>query len=159
MKGATRAKLYALAVISLVTALWLRPAPSEPNAETVSVVAAVNRPQPVAPVLPSLVERGGQAMPRDLFTAPAPPPPPAVVEAPSAPPPPPAEVLILGWMLTDAVPYVFVEWEKESYTLQPNEVVADLYRFEGISEGFAQFTFLLDGTTRQYPVSSVTMSE
>ncbi|WP_368564627.1 hypothetical protein [Pseudoxanthomonas sp. UTMC 1351] len=160
MNKSARVKLYTLAICALSAALWLRATPSEPAAIATSVVAAVSRPKLAAPAAPSLLaERSAEPMPSELFTAPAAPP--LSAPAPPAPvlPPPPAEVRILGWMLSDAVPYVFVEWEKENYTLQPEQSVGDLYRFDRISEGSAQFTFLPDGTTRQYPVSDVTMSE
>ena len=66
---------------------------------------------------------------------------------------------VLGWMMSDATPFVFVEFEGEGYSLTPSQTAGDVYRFDRIGGGFAEFTYLPDGKTRQFPVSDPDASE
>lgn len=77
----------------------------------------------------------------------------------TAPPAAPADLKILGWMLADTTPTVFVAYGKENYTLTPAQSVQDVYRFDKIGGGQAVFTYLPTGETRQYEVSDPALSE
>ncbi|UTA52656.1 hypothetical protein L3D22_09570 [Lysobacter soli] len=112
--------------------------------------------------LPSLRQRGSEAFPVALFaadamvpTAPAiaPPAPAPPIEAPSA------DLKVLGWMQSGAVPFVFVEWNGTSYTLRQTEIVEEQYRFDEIGGGFASFTYLPTGESRRYAVSDPALME
>jgi hypothetical protein len=57
-------------------------------------------------------------------------------------------------MLSESAPYAFVEWDGTSYSLMPEQTVEDVFRFDSISDGLANFTYLPTGETRQYPVNN-----
>lgn len=164
MKFPLRRRIYAAAIASLLLALWLRPAPEAP-ATVLPAPSRTARPlaMPVAPatLAPATVAGRSGRMPEDLFGVEPPPPPPPTrpVDLPvaSAPPVPPLQML--GWVLADRVPWVSVTVGNASYTLQPGEQAEALYRFDGVEEQMAVFTYLPDGTTRQYPLSEVQISE
>lgn len=106
------------------------------------------------PSLPALSQREATPFPQELFVAdPVPQPPTLAPVVEPTPAPAPKEPKILGWMLSEAVPYVFVDWEGASHTLKPSETLDDAYRFDGIDDGFADFTHLPTGQTRQYVVT------
>lgn len=156
MKG-KRTRLYAAVIGALVLALLLRPSAKPEIVQGAQITRIASPPAPVVEAL-AIRERRIPAMPPALFASPAPPPP-----AAAAPPPPVLElppvvpeVRILGWMQSGPQPYVFVEWERENYSLLPTQMLGESYRFDGIEEGMAEFTYLPDGTTRQYAVSDVT---
>lgn len=112
--------------------------------------------------LPSLRQRGSDAFPAALFAADAiVPAPPAI--APPAPALPveaaSADLKVLGWMQSGAVPFVFVEWNGTSYTLRQTEMVEEQYRFDEIGGGFASFTYLPTGESRRYAVSDPALME
>ena len=90
--------------------------------------------------------------PRPVEAAPPP------VEVPPTPPAIP-DIKVLGWMLSESVPHVFVAWGEESYTLKPSEAVGEAYRFDRIDAGFADFTYLPSGETRRYTVSDPALLE
>ena len=71
----------------------------------------------------------------------------------------PPDLKILGWMLADATPTVFVAYGNENYTLAPSQSVEDVYRFDKIGDGLAVFTYMPTGETRQYAVSDPALSE
>lgn len=109
--------------------------------------------------LPTLHQRDQAVFPAALFAVdPAPPLPPPQPPEP-APPPAPAEVKVLGWMMSESVPYVFVEWNDASYTLKREESVGDVYRFDDIGGGFADFTYLPTGEGRRYAVRDPALLE
>ena len=163
MKRPTRYGVYVLSIGALLLALWLRPVSEVPAtvlpAASSQRVQSVTR-QQVDPALPAMLDRRG-SMPVALFAVdpPAPMATPEPVAAMPAGPPPPPELRLLGWVLADQVPWVSVQANNTSYTLQPDEQVEGLYRFDGVHEGMAVFTYLPDGTSRQYPVSDVTLSD
>lgn len=71
----------------------------------------------------------------------------------------PPDIKILGWMLSESVPHVFLEWKNESFTLTPGELLDQTYRFDKIGAGFADFTYLPTGETRRYTVSDPALTE
>lgn len=159
----TRHGVYALSIGVLLLALWLRPTPRAPV--TVMPISSGQRVRPAAHQdtvlsLPVMVDRDG-GMPLDLFAVdpPAAPVAPEPVASPPTGPPPPPDLRLLGWVLADRVPWVSVQANNTSYTLRPDEQVEDLYRYDGVREGMAVFTYLPDGTSRQYPISDVTFSD
>lgn len=83
----------------------------------------------------------------------------APVEMMAPPPAPLADIKILGWMQTEAQPHVFIEWNSESYTLTPTQSADEVYRFDGIGGGIANFTYLPTGETRTYAVSDPALIE
>jgi len=110
--------------------------------------------------LPLVRQRDGDAFPAALFAADALPSPPPAPTAPVAPTEaPPADLKVLGWMQSGQVPFVFVEWNGTSYTLQRSELVEDAYRFDEIGGGFASFTYLPTGESRRYAVSDPALLE
>ncbi|NZA25161.1 hypothetical protein H0E84_02090 [Luteimonas sp. SJ-92] len=109
--------------------------------------------------LPEIGQRDAGSFPVGLFPLDlAPPPPPS--RPPEPPPPPaPAEIKVLGWMMSGSVPHVFVEWNDVNYTLMREEAVEDVYRFDGIGGGFAEFTYLPTGEGRRYSVRDPALLE
>lgn len=102
---------------------------------------------------PAVRDRSDAAFTPALFAAaPRPAAPVVVLSAPMpAPQAPVAELKVLGWMQTESGPYAFVELGGESYTLTPGQI-QEPYRFNKIGGGFAEFTHMPTGTTRQYAV-------
>lgn len=101
----------------------------------------------------NLAWRTNEALPLELFATNA-----KVLVAPTSPAPTVAQtalpdIKVLGWMLADSKPYIFLDWSNENYTLSPGESVGDMYRFDTIGQGFADFTFLPTGEARRYTVS------
>lgn len=153
-----RARIYAAVIGMLVLAVLLRPS-AAPEVVQASRVARPHVEAGAEVQMPAIRGRRASSVTLDLFTSPDPPPPvaptlaPVVVQSPAPPP----EVRVLGWMSSGSRPYVFVEWENENYSLLPTQTLGDAYRFDGIENGVAGFTYLPDGTTRQYAVSDVTL--
>lgn len=158
MKRSRRMRLYLLVIGVLVVAVILRPDGDARDAAHVgTVVEAVERRGNVQR-LPRINARES-TMPDALFIADAP-----VVEAPAppvagppiqAPEPVRPEISILGWMLSGATPHVFVEWKGENHALSPSQALDETYRFEGIDQGMAEFTYLPEGTVRLYRVGEL----
>lgn len=157
MKRSRRMRLYLLVIGVLVVAVILRPDGDARDADVGAVVEAVERRGGVQR-LPRINARES-TMPDALFIADAP-----VVEAPApavagppiqAPEPPRPEIGILGWMLSGATPHVFVEWKGENHALSPSQALDETYRFEGIDQGMAEFTYLPEGTVRLYRVGEL----
>lgn len=96
----------------------------------------------------TLFHASAPALTRDVAPAAAP-----------ATPEPPADLKILGWMLSDTMPTVFVTYGNENYTLSPTQSVNGVYRFDEIGGGQAVFTYLPTGEVRQYAVSDPALSE
>lgn len=162
MKVDRRMRGYLLVVAVLVAALLLRPG-SEAQGSAAGIVEAVERRAPDQH-LPRIRERS-PSLPAALFgTVPAaapvpmpePPPSPAVAVPVTAPTP---ELAILGWMRSGATRHVFVEWREENHALAPSATLDDTYRFEGIDQGMAEFTYLPDGTTRMFRVGELDTAE
>jgi hypothetical protein len=162
MKRWFRPVAYSTILILLAVAIFGRPAtPSASVATLPERVAhraeAAARPASHAPVLH---ERGKEALAANLFDAAVEP---VAEEAPpvveTVAPAPPADLKILGWMLADAAPTVFVAYGNENYTLAPAQSVQGIYRFDKIGGGQAVFTYLPTGETRQYAVSDPALSE
>lgn len=164
MKRYFRPMAYSSIVVLAALALF----GGESPADTTTVEAAPVR-TTTAPIaraqrkseLPTLHERESDAFPAALFAADAAPPTPA--PAPAAPAAPvaaaPADLKVLGWMQSGSVPHVFVEWNDTSYTLKRTEMVEDLYRFDEIGGGFANFTYMPTGESRRYAVSDPALLE
>lgn len=157
MKLSKRMRLYLLVIGVLVVAVILRPDGEARDADVGTVVEAVERRGNVQR-LPRINARES-TMPDALFIAdelvveaPAPP-----VVGPSVQAPEPArpEISILGWMLSGATPHVFVEWKGENHALSPSQSLDETYRFEGIDQGMAEFTYLPEGTVRLYRVGEL----
>lgn len=184
MIASTRHRIYAVCIVGLVLALWLRPAP-ETTATVMPARSGAGSPAPndpsvsadtrtaAVPSMPStlrgsnamadgvpvLADRGGR-MPDDLFTAPPPPTPQApVVEVIGEPVFVAPDLQMLGWVQSGQVHWVSVMSNNTSYTLQPGEQVEEHYRYEGIRDEMAVFTSLRDGTSREYPISDVTTTD
>jgi len=160
MKPNRRMRGYLVVIAVLGAAVLLRPG-GEAQSGGVGIVEAVARPE-AAQQLPHIQQRSA-ALPLALFEPasqalpePAPAPPETVV-IPPAPQPP--ELIILGWMHSGATRHVFVEWREENYALAPSATLADTYRFEGIDQGMAQFTYLPDGTSRMFRVGDLDTAE
>ncbi|GEM_PF-1085307 len=163
MKLTPPMRIYLTVSAVLALMLLLRPE-GEATSGGAGIVPAVERPVH-APRLPGIRERS-PSLPAALFEtlvtveqAPPPPeplqePPPVVMYAP-----PPAEPRILGWMGSGATRHVFVEWHEENYALAPSTTLDEAYRFEGIEQGMAEFTYLLDGTTRMFRVGELDTTE
>lgn len=119
--------------------------------------------RPVATELPVVLARIDESFAPALFVAPARQAPvapvaPVALHTPVTTPAPP-ELKMLGWMMSDSVPYVFVEVGGESYTLSPAQPVAGDYRFDRIGDGVADFSYLPTGQGRQYAVSDPAVIE
>lgn len=163
MKRYLRPIAYSTIVVLAALALFGGQAP----ADTATVEAVEARPRsPVARAerkseLPAVREREDDAFPVALFTADAALPAPAVVSpAPAAPVSnAPADLKVLGWMQSGSVPHVFVEWSDTSYTLKQTDTIENLYRFDEIGGGFANFTYLPTGESRRYAVSDPALLE
>lgn len=184
MIASTRHRIYAISIVGLVLALWLRPAPettatvmpartaaSSPASNSASASASARTagamPAPsvsrggnaVGDGAPMLVDRGGR-MPDDLFTALPPTTPQApVVEVIGEPVFVAPDLQMLGWLQSGQVHWVSVMSNNTSYTLQPGEQVEEHYRYEGVRDEMAVFTSLRDGTSREYPISDVTTTD
>lgn len=83
----------------------------------------------------------------------------APVPVAEAAPAPPEELKVLGWMLSDTGPLVFVEYRGQSYSLAPTQAVDETYRFDKIGGGLAEFTYLPTGDSRQFTVSDPALIE
>jgi len=139
---------------------FVRAAPREPVATpgaSTNVDAAP--PGDVAAPLPALRPRGDDGFARDLFAAPPPPPAPAPVEAAAPVEAPVPEIKVLGWLESDGVPQVFVEFAGDTAALTPGQLAGDAYRFDSIGAGTARFTYLPTGATREFEVSDPATSE
>lgn len=164
MKRWFRPVVYSL-VLALALLAILGEAPADiPIAAPAGVPALRARIVPSdvdAPARPPMVlERSNGAFAPALFAverkaAPVVAPVPMVALQPA----PPADIKILGWMQAGALPHVFIEWNGESYTLTPTQSVGEMYRFEKIGDGSADFTFLPTGETRRYAVSDPALIE
>jgi len=108
---------------------------------------------------PFLVQRSDQDPAPALFSVAKKAPPSVPVAAPVATEAPPPDIKILGWMMSESVPHVFVDWKNESYTLTPGESLDGIFRFEKIGAGFADFIYLPTGETRRYTVSDPALIE
>lgn len=157
MKLTKRMRLYLLIIGVLSAAVILRPDGEALEPEAAAIVEAVERPSDVQR-LPRINVRES-VMPDALFVADEP-----VVEvfapvvtSPSIQPAEPVrpEIGILGWMLSGAKPHVFVEWKGENHALSPSQALDETYRFEGIDQGMASFTYLPEGTVRMYRVGEL----
>lgn len=184
MIASTRHRIYAISIVGLVLALWLRPA-SETTATVMPARSAARSPASSAPsaaadgrmaaatstqsasrgvnavgdAAPMLAERSGR-MPDNLFAAPPPPTPQVpVVEVVAEPVFVAPDLQMLGWLQSGQVHWVSVMSNNTSYTLQPGEQVEEHYRYEGVRDGMAVFTSLRDGTSREYPISDVTTTD
>jgi hypothetical protein len=107
----------------------------------------------VAPSPLTTVRARRPGLPTDLFVVDRPAPPPTTapeIVAPVTAPTP--EIKVLGWMQSESGPFVFVQWNNESYTLKPTESVDAAYRFDRVEAGFADFTYLPTGESRRYTV-------
>lgn len=157
MKRSKRMRLYCLVIGLLVVAVILRPDGEALDAEAGAVVEAVERRGNVQR-LPRINARES-TMPDALFIADAPaveaPAPPVVGPPVQAPEPARPEIGILGWMLSGVTPHVFVEWKGENHALSPSQALDETYRFEGIDQGMAEFTYLPEGTVRLYRVGEL----
>lgn len=160
MKKYARPLGYCVIVVLLALAVFNRKSPqafeiveaSRPDAGSASRSAPPSE-------RAEMIRRRNSSLSLQLFSSPAKapvPPPPSFEAIPVAPP---ADIKVLGWMLSEAVPYVFVEWQNESYTLSPAQSAGETYRFDRIGGGFADFTYLPTGATRQYVVSDPALTE
>jgi hypothetical protein len=156
----------AYSIILLLLALAVLGRPSPPPAAAIVLPTHVDHrvnttTRPASKPVSRLHERSGRAWATNLFHAATeqslPDPVAPVAEASTAAPP--ADLKILGWMLADATPTVFVAYGKENYTLTPTQSVQDVYRFDKLGGGQAVFTYLPTGETRQYAVSDPALSE
>lgn len=160
MKKYVRLLAYCVIVVLLALAVFNRESPqafeiveaSRPNAGPAS------RPAP-PPGRAEMTKRHDSALSPQLFSSPAKAPVPGPAPFEAIPVAPPADIKVLGWMLSETVPYVFVEWQNESYTLSPTQSAGETYRFDRIGGGFADFTYLPTGATRQYVVSDPALTE
>jgi hypothetical protein len=110
--------------------------------------------------LTAVRKRRGQPLPAHLFTLDRPELPLAPTTQPNAPVAPAvSDIKVLGWMQSEDGPFVFVEWNNESYTLKPGEPVEEAYRFDRIEAGFADFTYLPTGESRRYTVRDPALLE
>ncbi|MCD9026847.1 hypothetical protein LDO26_01270 [Luteimonas sp. BDR2-5] len=150
-------RLYLVAIGALVLALLLRPDNDAASGRELAVVQAIER-RGVTQQLPSIKARQS-AIPIELFAADkpitAPPAPPEAEPIFEPPPPPRPEITILGWMQSGVTPHVFVEWRGENHALRPSQELDGTYRFEGIEQGMAEFTYLSDETLRLYRVGDL----
>lgn len=157
MTGKARMRVYLAVVGALVLALSLRPDSDAAGGHDLGVVQAVER-RGTAQRLPPLQARES-VIPIRLF---------AIEEriavelsSPVAEPffepvePPRAEVIVLGWMQSGSTPHVFVEWRGENHALRPSQELDGTYRFEGIAQGMAEFTYLPEQTARLYRVGDL----
>jgi hypothetical protein len=69
------------------------------------------------------------------------------------------EIKVLGWLESDGVPQVFVEFGGDTAALTPGQMAGDVYRFDAIGAGKARFTYLPTGATREFEVSDPATSE
>lgn len=163
MKRWFRPVAYSLILLLLALAVFGGSPPAEGADESIvrPIAARPLRDAQESAGFDPLRARIAEAWSADLFAVPAravEAPPPQVAEAPAAPPPAP-DIKVLGWMRSDDVPHVFVEWAGESHTLKPSESVGDAYRFDRLEAGSADFTHLPTGEPRRYPVSDPALLE
>ena len=162
MKPGARMRGYLVVIGVLVIALVLRP-DSEAAGEGGDIVQAVER-QHAPQRLPRIRERAPSTPPA-LFAAatPATPEPDPKLSVPvpefTQPMVQPPELVMLGWMRSHGTRHVFVEWKQENHALAPSAMLDDTYRFEGIDQGMAEFTYLPDGTTRMFRVGDLDTAE
>lgn len=163
MKRWFRPVAYSAILILLVMAVLGRPAAAPADAVVLPARVAHRieaTVQPASVPASRLHARSKQAWTVGLFGAAGQPiPEQAASIAETAAPAPPADLKILGWMLADATPTVFVAYGNENYTLTPAQSVQDVYRFDKLGGGQAVFTYLPTGETRQYAVSDPALSE
>ncbi len=161
MKPGSRMRGYLAVIAVLVLALLLRPG-SEAASDADGIVQAVERRH--APQHLPRIHARTPATPPALFASVRP----AQEPVPELPPPEPAlaplaqqapELVMLGWMRSGATRHVFVEWRQENHALAPSATLDDTYRFEGIDQGMAEFTYLPDGTTRMFRVGDLDTAE
>lgn len=154
MKRWFRPVAYSIIALLAVLAVFGDGTSVEAETATPATTVALAVPAPVEP-LPAIRERKPAAFPIELFaTEQAVLAPVSVVPPSVSTPPPPAEIKVLGWMVSEAVPYAFIEWKGASHTLALNEAVEDTFRFDAVGGGLASFTHLPTGEVRQYPVSN-----
>ena len=159
MKRYVRPLVYCVIVVLLTLAVFNQK--SSPALEIVEASrphAAPTSPPPTSEQV-GMMTRGSLALSPQLFPSPVKTPEPTPASFETIPAAPPADIKILGWMLSEAVPYVFVEWQNESYTLSPAQSAGETYRFDRIGDGFADFTYLPTGAARQYVVSDPALTE
>lgn len=154
MKRWFRPVAYSIIALLVVLAIFGdKTSAGEEQVGLAPAVASVAR-APLEP-LPVILERKPAAFPMELFmTEQAVLAPVSVVPPSVSTPPPRAEIKVLGWMVSEAVPYAFIEWKGTSHTLALNEAVEDTFRFDAVGGGTASFTYLPTGEVRQYPVSN-----
>lgn|GEM_PF-3639719 len=161
MKYPLRYRVYAVLVMSLLLALWLRPTPHVPVAvlptksrDGMTRTPSADRMNDV--VMPVVGKRQG-LVPVGLFRVDAYQPPSSVnsVEMPLVHSAAVPDLQLLGWVLSDDIPWVSIMVGSSSYTLRPGDQADELYRYEGVKEGEAVFTYLPDGNGRYYPLSDI----
>lgn len=118
---------------------------------------------PEAPA-PMLAARSQQPMAADLFAAPAsvaamPAPATTVAEIPSPTRSAPPDLKVLGWMLADGKPVVFAQIGGEHFVLAPGQDADSPYRFDRLGGGLAVFTYLPNGTRREFAVGDPESSD
>lgn len=159
MKRHFRPAAYTVTVIALLVALLIR----EPDASFQVVHATPRNASPPraadSPDVPRLARRPTAALSPRLFATRAKAVELQVEQIDAIPVMAPEDIKVLGWMLSDVDPYIFVDWQDENYTLSPSQSVGDTYRFDRIGGGFADFTYLPTGATRQYAVSDPALEE
>lgn len=162
MKRWFRPVAYSIILLLLALAIFGRSAEPMTRADLSPHAAAArtHATPPFASPQFGLQQRGDGALAPSLFKGVAKPEiqesaPPVEVVVPAAP----VELKMLGWMLADATPTVFVAYGNENYTLAPTQSVQDLYRFEKIGDGEAVFTYLPTGESKTYAVTDPALSE
>lgn len=157
MTAKVRLRVYFAVIGALMLALVLRTGSDATDAEERGVVEAVERRDQAPRVAP--INTRESTVPVALFAIDEPVA--LSVELPEVQPelqtpaPSPPEVTILGWMQAGATPHVFVEWQGDNHALTPSQELDGMYRFEGIDQGMAEFTYLPEQTTRLYRVGEL----
>lgn len=155
----SRSRVIAYSLVAVLGVLALRVRNDQPAAEPELVQPVPHNPLAapsasasaaavVAPA-PGLAVRTPMRAPLFASSAPA-------VPAPvQAGPPPPAvvEPKVIGWMMREGKPFVFVEYNGEPGTLTPGEQLEGSWRFDDVGGGFARFTHLPDQVEKRYPVT------
>lgn len=160
MKRWFRPVAYSIIAVLALLALFGKP-PAKPDtvaatSRAVPAGTAAERRNASGPVANAgIAGQRDDRLDPDLFGAPTP------AQVVTAPTPdvaaPIVELKVLGWMTIDDAPVVFVQYNGENYTLSPGQTVEDVYRFDKIGGGSAEFTHLPTGQPRQYPVSDPTV--
>jgi hypothetical protein len=159
MKKYFRPIAYSVITLLVALAMFAKNPPETSQSER-SPTAVTSRGVPAADdSSPLLGKRSDQDLAPALFAVDKKAPPPAPPVTPAAAEAPPPDIKILGWMLSESVPHVFVDWKNESFTLIPGESLDQTYRFDKIGAGFADFTYLPTGETRRYTVSDPALIE